>query len=135
VGDPVPLPPAPQPFRVRTPAGKEIETPAGGTFTATDEPGVYSVTPGGLRFVVNLPPDESRLEPLDPARLAALGVPLEGAAEGAAAKPALDPALAQATELESRQKLWRWLLLGAILFLFVETLIAGRLTRTSVSHA
>jgi Aerotolerance regulator N-terminal/von Willebrand factor type A domain len=129
VGDPVPFPPAPQAFRVKSPSGSETEVASGGTFTATDEPGVYTATPGPARFVVNLPPEESRLDPLDPARLVALGVPLEKEASTSSAARTGDPALTQATELESRQKIWRWLIVAALVVLLIETLVAGRLSR------
>jgi hypothetical protein len=35
----------------------------------------------------------------------------------------------QNTELENRQKLWRWLLLGTIGVLLIETWLAGRTSR------
>jgi anti-sigma-K factor RskA len=35
----------------------------------------------------------------------------------------------QATELEQRQKLWRWLLVAALVVLVMETWLAGWLTR------
>jgi len=38
-------------------------------------------------------------------------------------------ALAQAAEIEGRQKLWRWLVAGALAALLLETLFAARLTR------
>jgi hypothetical protein len=40
-----------------------------------------------------------------------------------------DAAKAQAAELENRQKLWRWLVVAALVVLLLETLLAGRLTR------
>jgi hypothetical protein len=33
------------------------------------------------------------------------------------------------TELENRQKLWRWMIVGVLGLLFAETLLAGRLAR------
>lgn len=135
VGDPIPLPPSSQPFTVKKPDGTEIATPAETEFTATDEPGVYTASPGPLRFVVNLAPAESRLDPLDRAKLAALGVPLEKTTNAPGAKTAADPGIAKATELESRQKLWRWLIATAVAVLLIETLIAARLSRSTPSHA
>jgi hypothetical protein len=38
-------------------------------------------------------------------------------------------------ELESRQKLWRWLILAAIGVLIVETWLAGRIKRPRLAHA
>ena len=37
----------------------------------------------------------------------------------------------QNTELENRQKLWRWILLGTIGVLLIETWLAGRASRTA----
>jgi hypothetical protein len=128
-GDEVPLPPAAQPFTIRKPDGSEVT--ASGNFTGTDQPGVYSITPGTQRFVVNLAPDESRLTPLTPERFTTLGVPLRKAARAPSAAAEQHEAQAQAAELESRQKLWRWLLLAALLVLLLETLIAGKLSRTA----
>ena len=33
------------------------------------------------------------------------------------------------TELEARQKLWRWLIVAALVVLILESWLAGRLTR------
>jgi hypothetical protein len=127
VGDEVPLAPSPQPLKIRQPNGTESD--AAGIFTATNEPGVYAITPGTQRFAVNLAPDESRLTPLPPERFTTLGVPLRKAARPAEAETARHEAQAQAAEIESRQKLWRWLLVAALVVLLLETLIAGRLSR------
>ena len=129
VGDEVPLPPSAQPIKVRKPDGAEIEVAGGATFSATDQPGIYQVLPGTLHFVVNLDPEESRLTPLAGERLAGLGLPLALLAENGAAPSARDVAKAQAAELESRQKLWRWLIVVALAVLLLETVLAGRLTR------
>ena len=75
---------------------------------------------------VNLDPAEGRTTPLRDDQLTALGLPLKTAAR-TAAEPTADQAIARAAvEDESRQKLWRWLLLGALLFLLGETALAGR---------
>jgi hypothetical protein len=131
IGDEVPLPPGPQPLVVRKPDGTEIPVPAGSKFTASDLPGIYGVTPGTLRFVVNLAPEESRLTPLTPDRFTSLGVPLRHAAVASPAQAAQREASLQAAELEQRQKLWRWLIVAALGVLLLETLIAGRLSRVT----
>jgi hypothetical protein len=135
VGDEVPLPPAPHPFTIRKPDGTEVTAPAESNFAGADQPGVYAVTPGALRFVVNLAPEESSLAPLAGERLASLGVPLDATARPSTPQSAKEMARAQAAELESRQKLWRWLIVAALAVLFVETLLAGRLTRALPSAA
>ena len=45
----------------------------------------------------------------------------------AAAKEAAEQRLA--TEIEARQKLWRWLIVAALVVLLLETMLAGRLAR------
>src|SRR4030095_9139148 len=105
VGDEVPLPPGPQPLTVRKPDGAEVPMPASGSFKETDQPGVYQVMPGTLRFVVNLTPDESKLAPLASEPLTSLGVPLAATPKPASPHTSKDAAKAQAAELENRQKL------------------------------
>ena len=129
VGEDVPLPPGAQPLTVRKPDDTDVAAPAGSNFDGADQPGIYVVTPGALRFVVNLSPDESKLAPFGPERLGSLGVPLASTPKPATPKTAEDAIHAQAAELEGRQKLWRWLIVGALAALLLETLIAGRLTR------
>ena len=135
VGEDVPLPPGAQPLTVRKPDGSEVSAPAGSNFDGADQPGIYQVTPGSLRFAVNLSPDESKLTPFGPERLGSVGVPLATPPKPATPRTAEDAVHAQAAELEGRQKLWRWLIVGALAALLLETLIAGRLTRLSPSHA
>lgn len=130
IGDEVPLPIGPQPLTVRKPDGQTVGLPSGSKFTGTDQPGVYTVTPGTQRFVVNLPPDESRLAPFSTERLLALGVPLRTVHE-TSAEAARREGQAQAMEIESQQKLWRWLIVAALGVLLLETLFAGKLSRSA----
>jgi hypothetical protein len=127
VGDTIPLPANTPALTVRKPDGTEVPLAADARFSDTDQPGVYTVSPINRRFVVNLPPEESRLAPLPADRFTALGVPLQ--------LPQLDPqtaakraATAQAVELEGRQKVWRWLIATALGVVLLETLIAGKLS-------
>lgn len=128
VGDEIALPPGAQPFTMRKPDGSDVAIAAGGRFSATDQPGIYVANPGELRFIVNLDPEESRTSPLPPDRLAALALPMENKAAFAAV--ATTGINAAATEAEQKQKLWRWLVIAAVIFLLVETGIAARLTAT-----
>ncbi|MBI3880363.1 MAG: BatA domain-containing protein [Verrucomicrobia bacterium] len=130
-GDEVPMPPGPQALKVRKPDGAEVEVAAGGKFNQTDSPGVYAVTPGTLRFVVNLAPDESRTAPLSEERLASLRLPLKKSATETTAASVQHQARAQAAELEGQQKLWRWLIVAALVVLLIETWLGGRLTRVA----
>ncbi len=127
VGDEIALPPGAQAFTMRKPDGSESQVPAGGKFSVTDQPGIYAANPGGLQFVVNLDPEESRISPLGRDRLAALGLPMEpsAAAQSAKAEAALHAA---AGEAEQRQKVWRWLVIAALIILLAETTVAARLS-------
>lgn len=101
---------------------------SGGVFTETSVPGLY--TAGDFQFAVNLDPAESKLTPMTPQELSALGVPLRtqtDAAQEAAAEKRQRHLLA--TEAEARQKLWRNFLLATIAFVFLETFLSGRLSR------
>ncbi|MEO6739178.1 MAG: BatA domain-containing protein [Chthoniobacteraceae bacterium] len=127
VGDEITLPPGAQPFTMRKPDGIEVSVAAGGKFAATDQPGIYTANPDELRFVVNLDPEESRTSPLARDRFAALSLPMETKDAVARAAARIHSA---ATEVEQRQKLWRWLVLAAVIFLLVETAIAAKLSAT-----
>lgn len=136
VGDPVPLPGAEsasttnQLAHIRKPDGTQVEVAASTRFSQTDLPGIYTVagtTP--LQFAVNLDASESKTAPLPLEELERLGVPLGvGPAHNA---PQLEQKRLrlQATELEQRQKLWKWLILAALMVIVMETLLAGWLTR------
>lgn len=142
VGEEVALPPGAT--SVRKPDGSEVPVMSsrsqvklgneGQKFAQTDQPGIYAVTPGTTRFVVNLAPDESRTSPLGTERFTALGVPLSREAATTAANEKRE-ARAAAVELESQQKLWRWALLACLGVLLLETLIAGRLSRFTPQRA
>ncbi len=89
-----------------------------------------------LRFAVNLPPDESKTAPLSMDLLAAAGVPVDSKLKS------LDEAVTNAStqrqlmnrELESKQQIWKWLLVTALLFLLLETTLAGfRQRKTNVA--
>ncbi len=101
------------------------------TFTATEEPGVYQFTVGSTTrpFVINLDPAESRTTPLPADELERLGVPLVKTSTHREPARAASPELATALEAESRQKLWRWLLVVALGVLLLETWLAGRTAR------
>ena len=129
VGDEIILPPGAQLFTMRKPDGSESSVPAGGKFSGTDQPGIYVANPGEQRFIVNLDPEESRTSPLARDRFAALALPMEASSAAQAAKA--DAALhAAAGEAEQRQKLWRWIVVAALIFLLVETAIAAKLSAT-----
>jgi len=132
VGEPAALPNREQ-FAaavVHKPDGSEARLAASATaFDQTDQPGVYQIGEGNSapRFAVNLAVAESNTAPLALEQLEQLGVRL-GAVPPKAER--LDRIRQQRdTELESRQKIWRWLIVGALGALIVETWWAGRATR------
>lgn len=134
VGEPLALPDAPgAPRRLVLPDGSTTNLPAGSTrFDGTGRPGIYTLAaepPGRpLRFAVNLDPAESRTSPLPVEDLERLGLVLHSAPADPVAAPERARHLA-AAEAEGRQKLWRWALVATLLFILLETALAGRLTR------
>jgi hypothetical protein len=125
VGQPWPIP-----ARLRSVAG-EVVTPDGqnlplregqATFAETKTPGLYTARLVGEEFVfaVNLDPAEGQTSPLDPDLLARRGVTLNAGQTAAARLERMRQE--RDTELEGRQKLWRWLLLAALLLLVAETI-------------
>ncbi len=115
----------------RKPDGKLVSLAAGTAFTETDMPGIYEVTAGAktLRFAVNLPLEESRTAPLSTDDFARLGVPLRNEKMfPVAGTPGAQRHL-QDAELESRQKLWRWLIVALLAAALVEVILGGWFAR------
>jgi Mg-chelatase subunit ChlD len=119
------------PVEWQKPDGKKETLAANAPFTETDLPGIYVATFGGKerRFAVNLPLDESRTAPLSPDELSRLGVPLQTTAELPAATAQLRLRHLQQAELENRQKLWRWLIVGVLAVTIGEIILSGWLAR------
>jgi hypothetical protein len=115
---------------VTKPAGKVVPLAANiDQFRETDEPGLYRVQRGSESsdFAVNLDPSESDTVALATAQFEQLGVRM-------GRHPTREEQLERQrqlrdTELESRQKLWRWLLVGVLGVLALESILAGRLAR------
>lgn len=118
------------------PDGKSIELAKSvTTFDHADQPGIYHYSENGREtaLAVNIHPDESRTAPLATEDLERWGAKV-GKPESAEEIAARDRRL-KAAELENRQKLWRWLILGVLGLLAVETLLAGRLARRTATAA
>ncbi len=109
---------------VVTPSETE-QSPTEATFITT-EPGIYVVKTGSSsqNFAVNLDPQESRTTPLGIDELRAVGLPIRDAET---VESLAEQRLLQARELESRQRIWQWLLVAGFCLLLLETWLAGRL--------
>jgi hypothetical protein len=96
---------------------------------ATDQPGIYTIGSGATedRFAVNLAPNESNTAPLEMEQLDQFGVKTGAVLTRSERLGRIRQE--RDTELESRQKIWRWLLIAALGILVVETILAGRATR------
>lgn len=145
VGDPVPLQPAEVGSTIHLPAHSNVSaiqpfqdselrlSPGEAIFSQTMAPGIYTVgNQPGRRFAVNLDAAESRTTPMPLDEFERLGAPLVHQ-PAVATREAQRKLRLRNTELEERQKLWRWFLLGTLGILFVETWLAGRTARRTPS--
>jgi hypothetical protein len=98
-------------------------------FGQTDQPGIYRLTGAGgeQAFAVNLPATESNTAPLELEQLDQLGVRTKAILTKAERLARIRQQ--RDTELESRQKIWRWLIVAALGVLVIETTLAGRAER------
>jgi hypothetical protein len=112
------------------PNGPEVRIPNDlSSFSETNQPGIYRVKSGSTetRFAVNLSPSESNTAPLNLEQLEQRGVRF-GA--DLTRTERIDRERQQRdTELENRQKVWRWLIVAALALLMLETWWAGRAER------
>lgn len=128
VHEPMPLPKTTaQSLVVTSPGKKETKVAAtASTFDATSEPGIYNLQAADVeaRFAVNLNPAESDTSPLDLEQLEQRGVKFQS---GLTRAERIDRLRQQRdTELEGRQKVWRWLIAATLVLLVIETWWAGR---------
>lgn len=119
---------------VQTPSKKQqMVEPAAATFRETTEPGIY--TSGGgkdeFRFAVNLAASESDTAPLPIEQLEQLGLKL-GQSVTKAERLSRERQ-ERDTELEARQQVWRWLMIGCLLVVILETCWAARASRLAHS--
>jgi hypothetical protein len=134
VGDPVSIPGG-EAVTLRKPDGSQFEVKAGELFAGTDQPGIYAAANSPFRFAVNVAPEESRTAPMRTEDLERLGLPLKQLAVNASAGRQERQTHLLATELEGRQKFWRWVIVAALVILVMETVLAGRLTRRTATLA
>lgn len=141
VGDTIPLAPAEgnasAGLAVRLPDGSQVNLAAGETnFSHASLPGIYTViSPQSTRrFAVNLDPTESRTAALPADELERLGAPVARQVPSIVRQTERQHRL-QNTELENRQKLWRWFVLVTLAVLLFETWLAGRTSRGPMPQA
>jgi len=136
IGDIVPLPKPQEGMRselsVRLPDGTQTRLDNTQTnFQATALPGIYTITSATrtYKFAVNLDPAEGRTAPVPADELERLGVPVSFEVSGFAERRELEKQRLQNSEVENRQKLWRWVLAATMLVVLLETWLAARTTR------
>lgn len=146
VGDPVPIPEQATATSVnvdiRRPDGVVVHLDAGQrTFTQTDLPGIYTVTSPGRDqlFAINLPAGESRttplpIEDLERSAVSLVAAPTVASSYALTGTPQTEGNGRQAQrssfgQMESLQKLWRWVLATTLVILLAEVWLGGRLTR------
>jgi hypothetical protein len=115
------------------PGGKRVELAGATEFGDTSEPGIYRAVYGvdELPCAVNLAASESSTAPMDVAQLGQLGVRV--GAEKTRVERAAAIRQQRDTELEARQKLWRWGIIALLSVLILETWWGGVRSRASLS--
>jgi hypothetical protein len=125
VGDSLPLDAA-QAHTITDPENKTHSLKPGETFT-TSQIGLHKVQNAAHTQIiaVNLPPDEGRVLPLEPQKLAEYGIKLATVSDTSANSETTDQRLTS-TDTEQRQNLWWWFLVTLLAVLLLETAVAGR---------
>jgi hypothetical protein len=105
------------------------------TFRGASQPGIYLAGSGDkeFRFAVNLAPGESDTAALPLEQLEQLGLRFDSSVPLAEQLDRLRQA--RDTELEGRQQVWRWLLVGCLSILILEIWWAGRAARPVAAPA
>ncbi len=127
VGQSIALPQTGQTWRVTRPDGSQQQVSGAETGPELlDRPGVYNFRSGitEYRVVVNLDAAESQTAPIPGENLEAFDV-LVGT-QPTREEIAGNMRKMKDAQLESRQRIWKWLLTAAIGLLILETLLAGR---------
>jgi hypothetical protein len=134
VGDTIPLPEVEPGDAARLAVERPDKTeakigPDARSFDATDQPGIYRLGLGDthVELAVNVAPDESRTAPLAVEDLERWGARVGN-------QPVPEEIVTrerqlQRIELESRQKVWQWLIIAVLALLAAETALAGGLAR------
>jgi len=104
-------------------------------FNETDQPGLYEVatTAAPFRFAVNLDPTESNTARMDVEQLEQYGLKL--GKQATQSDEIERERQLRDTELEDRQKIWRWLIGVVLCVVIFETWLAGRNPSADVAPA
>ena len=133
VGQPIPLPPEAKSasLALRQPDGKVVNLDPGAQNFTPSAPGIYTLPDlePPLHFAVNLPAAESRTSPLDNDAISALNLPILPENYDSAKIVKNSEQSVDDKALEDDKKLWRWLILAAILLVILETWLGGWLAR------
>lgn len=119
---------------ITDPAGLQHEITPQRAFVGTERPGVYRLSAGerSADLAVNLDINESRTAPMTFDALEQFGVrPVTAAALTNEAGEQKRRERLRAREQEDEQKIWRWLIGGALAVLLVETLVGGLADRSA----
>jgi hypothetical protein len=116
---------------VRLPNGDEIKLEKEKSFRAADEPGIYTFLGSDDTYpvAVNQAAAESDTAPLSVADFEPYGVNVPEITAPKKSEEATRKL--RDAELEQRQSLWRWLILGVVAILLLETVLAGKMVRTA----
>ncbi|TWT60465.1 BatA domain-containing protein [Rubinisphaera italica] len=134
VNQPVPLPEGGETRTVQMPDGTELQlSDDNKVFEQTTQPGIYSLIVDGndKSFAVNLADSESEIKSLELEQLEQLGIPIGTSLTQAEQLERMRQL--RDFELENEQKLWKWLIVAVLALLGIETLMAARRTRPSIS--
>lgn len=117
------------------PAVTSIQSPDGETHTIEENQTHFQPTQPGIHkllteqhthlLAINLPPKESETTPMEESTLLSL------TNSKTSEEPQDQLASNTLVHIESTQKLWRWILIAALVILAFETWLASRLTRTA----
>ncbi len=134
VGESLPLD-AGSAHTITDPENKTHSLKAGETFTTT-QIGLHKVQSDSHTRIlaVNLSPDEGRVLPIAPQKLAEYGIKLSSSADNMAASGTTDQRLT-ATDTEQHQQSWWYILLMLLAVLLLETWFAGRGRQTALQTA
>ena len=137
VGDDTTLAPSLVPSsiaEITTPDGNKVAFQSVSDLPTFDAPGIYSMVnnESTSRIAVNLDSTESQTETMEADALERFGIRM--GLTNTTAQELSNQRQLRDRELESRQRLWQWLLVAALVLLGLETLLGGWLSRSRSSQ-